>query len=71
MSKKLNKYIAAFDYIDKAILNVSFATSRGISIISFTSVIRVPVGIESVSLSLVFCLTTGKLKRLLKIAKEA
>ena len=48
-----------------------YATSRGISIISFTSVIRVPVGIESVSLSLVFCLTTGKLKRLLKIAKEA
>ena len=71
MSKKLNKYIAAFDYIDKAILIVSYATSRGISIISFTSVIRVPVGIESVSLSLVFCLTTGKLKRLLKIAKEA
>ena len=71
MSKKLNKYIAAFDYIDKAILIVLYATSRGISIISFTSVIRVPVGIESVSLSLVFCLTTGKLKRLLKIAKEA
>ena len=71
MSKKLNKYIAAFDYIDKAILIVLYATSRGISIISFTSVIQVPVGIESVSLSLVFCLTTGKLKRLLKIAKEA
>ena len=44
MSKKLSQYIAAFDYFDK-ILTVLSATSGGISIISFTSVIGVPVGI--------------------------
>ena len=37
MNKKLRKYIAGFDYIDKTLI-VSSATSRGISIITFTSV---------------------------------
>ena len=46
MSKKLSKYIAAFDYIDKALI-VLPATSGGISIISFTSVTGVPAGIAS------------------------
>ena len=48
MSKKLSKYIAAFDYFDKS-LTVLSATSGGVSIISFASVIRVPAGIASVS----------------------
>ena len=43
MSKKLSKYIAAFDYIDKT-LSVLYATNGGISIISFTSVIGIPAG---------------------------
>ena len=43
MSKKLNKYIANFDYFDKIVLS---ATSGAISIISFTSVIGVLVGIQ-------------------------
>ena len=51
MSQKLSKYIAVFDYIDKTLIVLS-ATSGGISIISFTSVIRVPVGIPSASVSL-------------------
>ena len=38
--KKLSKYIAAFDYIDKTLIVLS-ATSAGISINSFTSVIEV------------------------------
>ena len=38
MSKKISKYIAAFDYIDKTLIVLS-ATSGGIKIISFTSVI--------------------------------
>ena len=57
MSKKLSKYISAFDYFDKALIVLS-ATSGGISIISFTSVIGVPVGIASASFSLTFSLTT-------------
>ena len=38
MSKKLSKYIAAFNYIDNTLIVLS-ATSGGIGIISFTSVI--------------------------------
>ena len=38
ISKKLSKYTAAFDYIDKTLIVLS-ATSGGVSIISFTSVI--------------------------------
>ena len=37
-SKKLNKYIAAFDYIDKMLI-VLRATSSGVSIVSFTSTV--------------------------------
>ena len=40
MSKKLTKYIAAFDYFDKALVVLSPTSSR-ISIISFTIVIGV------------------------------
>ena len=46
MSKKPSKYIAAFDYIDKTLIVLS-ATSGGISIISFTSVIGIPAGLAS------------------------
>ena len=35
-SKKLSKYVTAFDYIDKILIVLS-ATSSGVSIISFTS----------------------------------
>ena len=65
MSKKLSKYIAAFDYIDK-ILIVSPATSGGISIVSFTSTIGIPAGIATASFTLAFSLTTGIIKKLLK-----
>ena len=67
MSKKLSKYIAAFDYIDKTLIVLS-ATSGVISIISFTSVIGVPAGLAS--FTLVFSLTTGTIKRLLKITRN-
>ena len=56
-SKKLSKYVAAFDYMDK-ILVVLSATSGGVSI-SFTPVIGAPVGIASASFTSVFSLTTG------------
>ena len=69
MSKKISKYIASFNYFDKTLID-SFATSGGISIISFTSIIGVPVGIVSASFSLVFSLTTGIIKKLLKITRK-
>ena len=69
MSKKLGKYIAAFDYIDKTLIVLS-VTNGGISIISFTTVIGVPVGIVNASFSFVFSLSTGIIKKLLKITRN-
>ena len=61
----MSKYIAAFDYIDKALIVLSTANGE-ISIISFT----VPAGIASTSFTLVFSLTTGIIKKLLKITRK-
>ena len=63
ISKILSKYIAAFDYTNKTLIVLS-ATSGEVSLISFTSVIPVPVGIASASFSLVFSLTTEITKKL-------
>ena len=68
-SKKLSKYVAVFDYIDQALIVLS-ATSGGVSIISFTSIIGAPVGIASASFTLIFSLTTGIAKKLLNITRK-
>ena len=52
-SRKLNKYVTAFDYIDRILIVLS-ATSSGVSIIPFTSIAGAPVGIASASLTLIF-----------------
>ena len=69
MSKKLTKYIAAFDHFDKTLIVLS-ETIGGISITSFTSVIGVPIRIASASFSLVFTLTAEKTKKVLKITRN-
>ena len=63
-SKKLNKYVTIFDYIDKILIVLS-ATSSGVSIISFTSIIGVPAGIASACFTLIFSITAGIIKKLL------
>ena len=63
--KKLSIYTAALYYTDKTLIVLS-ATSGGISIISFTNVTGIPAGVISASLTLVFSLTTGIIKKLLK-----
>ena len=68
-SKKLNKYVTTFDYIDKILIVLS-ATSSGVSIISFTSIVGAPVGIASASFTLIFSLTTGIVKKLLNITRN-
>ena len=68
-SKKLSKYVTAFDYIDKVLIVLS-ATSGVVSIISFTSIAGAPVGIASASLTLFFSLTTGIVKKLLNITRN-
>ena len=51
--KKLSKYTASLDDTDETLI-VLFATSGGISIISFTIVIGITAGVISASLTLVF-----------------
>ena len=69
MSKKLSKCIATLDYIDKTLIVLS-AASGGISIIYFASFIGIPAGIASVSFTLIFSLTAGMIKKLLKVARK-
>ena len=68
-SKKLSKYITAFDYIDKILIVLS-ATTGGVSICSFTSIVGAPVGIASASFNLIFSLTTGITKKLLNVTRK-
>ena len=68
-SQKLNKYITNFDYIDKILIVLS-ATTGGVSIFLFTSIIGAPVGIVSASFTLIFSLTTGIVKKLLNITRK-
>ena len=50
-------YVITFDYTDKVLIVLS-ATSGGVSIISFTSVVGIPVQIARLSFTLIFSLTT-------------
>ena len=68
-SKKLGKYVSAFDYIDKILIVLS-AASSGVGIISSASVVGAPVGIESASFTLIFSLATGIIKKLLSITRN-
>ena len=65
-SEKLSKSVTAFDYMDKILIVLS-ATSGGVSIITFETVIGVPVGIANANFTLIFSLTTGLIKKLLSI----
>ena len=67
MSKNLSKYIFLFLII---LISLLTATRDSISIASFATVIRTPVGITSASLSLTFSLCTGLVKKLLKATRN-
>ena len=67
-SKKLGKYVTAFDYIDKVLIILG-TTTGGVSIISFTSVIGAPVGKASASFTFTF-LTIGIIKKLLNKTRK-
>lgn len=58
MKNWLDKYIVAFNYVDKALTFLS-ATSGDVFIFSFDTVIGAPIGIASVSFSFAFSLTAG------------
>ena len=65
-SKKLSKYVTAFDYINKTVLS---ATSSGVCIIFSASVVGAPLDAEA-SFTLIFSLTTGIIKKLLSITRN-
>ena len=68
-SKKLSKYVAAFDYINKILIVLSAITGV-VSICSFTSLVGAPAGIASASFTLFFPLTTRIVKNLLSITRN-
>ena len=67
--KKLNKYVAAFDYIDKILILLS-ATTGGVSICPFMSVVGAPVEMASASFTLIVSLTAEIVKKLLCITRN-
>ena len=69
MSKKLSKYISLFDYFDKSLIVLS-VTSGDVSVALFATVIGVPIGITSASLSLAFRLCARLVKKLLKATRN-
>ena len=68
-SKKLSKYVAAFDYIDKILIVLS-ATTGEVSICSFISTAGAPAGIASASFTLTISLSIGITKKLLNITRK-
>ena len=67
--KKLNKYIVSFDCLDKIFITLSASFST-LSIASYATVIGLPVGIAGSSLTLIFTISTGVNKSLLKVTKK-
>ena len=58
MSKRLSKYIASFDYLDKSLI-VLLATSGSIFIAAFATVIGTPIEIAIACFILAISLSTG------------
>ena len=66
---KISKYIVAFDYADKIFITLSTAFGA-MSIASHATVVGIPVGIVRASLTLIFTLTTGVVKKLLNVTRK-
>ena len=67
--KNISKYIAAFDYADKLFITLS-ASFGTLSIVSHATIVGIPVGITGASLTLIFTVTTGIVKKLLNITRK-
>ena len=67
--KKISKYIVAFDYADKLFIAIS-ASFGTLSIASHATIVGIPVGITGASLTLIFTVTTGVVKKLLNITRK-
>ena len=67
--KKLNKYIVGFDYLDKIFITLS-ASFGTLTIASHATVVGIAVDITGASLTLIFTISTGINKSLLKVTKK-
>ena len=67
--KKISKYIGAFHYADKVFITLS-ASFGTLSIASHATGVGIPVGIAGASLTLIFTVTTGIVKKLLNITRK-
>ena len=67
--KKISKYIVAFDYAEKLLITLS-ASFGTLSIASYATIVRIPVGKAGASLTLIFTITTGVVKTLLNITRK-
>ena len=67
--KNIRKYIVAFDYADKLFITLS-ASFGTLSIASNATIVGIPVGVAGASLTLIFTVTTGVVKKLLNITRK-
>ena len=67
--KKISKYIVAFDYEDKLFITLS-ASFGTLSIVSHATVIGIPAGIAGASLTLIFTVRTGVVKKISREKRE-
>ena len=67
--KKSSKYIVAFDYAGKLFITLS-ASFGTLSISSHATIVGIPVRIAGASLTLIFTITTGVVKKLLNITRK-
>ena len=67
--KKISKYIVGFDYADKLFITLS-ASFGTLSIVVHATIIGIPVGIAGASLTVIFTVTTGAVKKLLNVTRK-
>ena len=68
--KKISKHtVAVTDYSDKLFITLS-ASFGTLSIVPHATIVGIPVGIAGVSLTLIFTVTTGVVKKILNITRK-
>ena len=65
----MSKYVSPLNYIDKTLIVLNPITG-GVCIVSHATVVVAPVGIASAGFTIVFALTTGIIKKLLKTTRN-
>ena len=67
--KKISKYIVVFYYADKIFIGL-YASFGTLNTVSHAAIVGIPVGIAGSSLTLIFTVATGIVKKLLNITRK-